>query len=77
MIAVNKELVKVHMEKLEAKKHLRIDLDQDCLRWTPLISNYVISEEERKAETEVGTCVCKTATKVGGFFVYLTNTFSF
>lgn len=53
VIAVNKELVKVHMEKLEAKKHLRIDLDQDCLRWTPLISNYVISEEERKAETEL------------------------
>lgn len=62
VIAVNKELVKEHMEKLEAKKHLRIDLDQDCLRWTPLISNYVISEEERKAETEVGMRVCKTAT---------------
>lgn len=53
VIAVNKDLVKEHMEKLEAKKHLRIDLDQDCLRWTPLISNYVISEEERKAETEL------------------------
>ncbi|XP_061174962.1 histone acetyltransferase KAT6B-like isoform X1 [Saccostrea echinata] len=53
VIAVNKELVKEHMEKLEAKKHLRIELDQDCLRWTPLISNYVISEEERKAESEL------------------------
>lgn len=41
------------MEKLEAKKHLRIELDQDSLRWTPLISNYAISEEERKAESEV------------------------
>lgn len=53
MIAINKDLVKEHMEKLEAKKHLRIELDQDSLRWTPLISNYAISEEERKAESEV------------------------
>ncbi|XP_078316982.1 uncharacterized protein LOC111118300 isoform X4 [Crassostrea virginica] len=53
VIAINKDLVKEHMEKLEAKKHLRIELDQDSLRWTPLISNYAISEEERKAESEL------------------------
>ncbi|KAK3090335.1 hypothetical protein FSP39_011013 [Pinctada imbricata] len=53
VIAIDKDLINEHMTKLEGKKHLRIALDQDCLRWTPLISNYAISEEERKAENEL------------------------
>lgn len=54
MIAVNKKLISDHMEKLAARQHQRIELDQECLRWTPLISSHVISEEERRAESEVG-----------------------
>jgi hypothetical protein len=41
------------MEKLESKKHLRLVPEPDSLRWTPLISNYNITEEEKKAEKEV------------------------
>ncbi|XP_069123759.1 histone acetyltransferase KAT6B-like isoform X3 [Argopecten irradians] len=53
VIAVNKQLVKEHMERLEAKRHQRIELDPDSLRWTPLISSHCINEEERRAETEL------------------------
>lgn len=50
---MNKELIDNYMEKLESKKHLRLVPDPDSLRWTPLISNYNITEEEKKAEKEV------------------------
>lgn len=53
VIAVNKDLINEHMSKLETKKHLRIPLDPDSLRWTPLISSHVIVEEEKLAESEV------------------------
>lgn len=53
VLAIDKELIDNYMAKLEAKKHLRLKLDPDCLRWTPLISNFNISEEEKKAEKEV------------------------
>lgn len=53
VLALNKELIENYMAKLESKKHLRVEPDQECLRWTPLISNYNISEEEKKAEKEV------------------------
>ena len=56
VLAIDKELIDNYMAKLEAKKHLRLKLDPDCLRWTPLISNYNISEEEKKAEKEVVVC---------------------
>ncbi|VDI64229.1 histone acetyltransferase MYST4 [Mytilus galloprovincialis] len=53
VLALNKELIENYMAKLESKKHLRVEPDQECLRWTPLISNYNISEEEKKAEKEL------------------------
>lgn len=53
VIAVNKQLVSEHMERLAGKRHQRIELDAECLRWTPLISSHCINEEERRAETEV------------------------
>ncbi|XP_052068323.1 histone acetyltransferase KAT6B-like isoform X3 [Mytilus californianus] len=53
VLALNKELIDNYMAKLESKKHLRVEPDQECLRWTPLISNYNISEEEKKAEKEL------------------------
>lgn len=41
------------MQKLKSKLQQRIDVDPDCLRWTPLISTQLLLEEEKRAEKEV------------------------
>lgn len=44
------------MEKLEKFKEKRLDLDQDCLRWTPLVvSGTAVMEEEKEVKKEVVT----------------------
>ena len=53
MILVDKKLVNDHMEKLNASKHKRLTVDEDSLRWTPLISSQVLMEEEKQTEKEV------------------------
>lgn len=43
-----------HMEKLEKFKEKRLDLDQDSLRWTPLVvSGSAVLEEELEVKREV------------------------
>lgn len=41
------------METLRARPQLRLTLDPECLRWTPLISLQTLEEEEEMAEKEV------------------------
>ena len=53
-MVVNKTLVSAHMEKVTARKDQRIELDPECLRWTPLISSQTLMDEEHRAELEVG-----------------------
>lgn len=43
------------MQKLKSKLQQRIDVDPDCLRWTPLISTQLLLEEEKRAEKEVSS----------------------
>ena len=53
VILKNKKLVNDHMEKLESSKHKRLGVDEEALRWTPLISSQVLMEEEKQTEKEV------------------------
>lgn len=53
VICVDKNLLKEHMDKLKAKQHERRKLDDEGLRWTPLISTNTLAEEEKKLEKEV------------------------
>ena len=53
VILVDKKLLTDHMEKLNTSKHKRLSLDEDSLRWTPLISSQALMEEEKQTENEV------------------------
>lgn len=53
VLAVNRKVIDEHMERLKAKQHQRIEIDEDSLRWTPLISTQMLSDEEKQAEKEV------------------------
>ncbi|XP_064627200.1 histone acetyltransferase KAT6A-like isoform X3 [Lineus longissimus] len=53
VICVDKNLLKEHMDKLKAKQHERRKLDDEGLRWTPLISTNTLAEEEKKLEKEL------------------------
>ena len=53
VILVDKKLLSDHMEKLNTSKHKRLSLDEDSLRWTPLISSQALMEEEKQTENEV------------------------
>ncbi|XP_071106625.1 histone acetyltransferase KAT6B-like isoform X1 [Haliotis cracherodii] len=54
VISVNRKKIQEYMDKLKLKAHQRLELDAECLRWTPLISNQTLLEEEKRAEKEVG-----------------------
>ena len=53
VISVDKQLVNGHMERLQNSKHKRLVLDEDSLRWTPLVSSQSLMEEEKQTEHEV------------------------
>lgn len=53
-IRVNPAVVEEHREKL-AKRPNRLRLDPDALRWTPIISNQMLFDEESRTEWEVRT----------------------
>ena len=53
VISVDKQLVNSHMERLQNSKHKRLVLDEDSLRWTPLVSSQSLMEEEKQTEHEV------------------------
>uniref|UniRef100_A0A674F372 Histone acetyltransferase n=1 Tax=Salmo trutta TaxID=8032 RepID=A0A674F372_SALTR len=60
LVLVRKEkLVSSHMACLTARPRL-LEVDPDCLRWTPVIvTNTVVSEEEEEEEEEEGDDTCK------------------
>ncbi|CAH1795541.1 unnamed protein product [Owenia fusiformis] len=53
IIQVDKRVVDAHAEKLKKKGVIRLILDPEFLRWTPLISTHTLMEEEKKAEKEL------------------------
>lgn len=54
MLHLNKKLINEHMQRMKAKLQRKLELDPDALRWTPLISNLTLIEEEKRVEKEVG-----------------------
>ena len=53
VLKVNRKSVEEHMVKTEKRRALRIKLDAECLRWTPVVSSQMLLDEERQAEAEV------------------------
>ena len=53
-IAVNEHVMEEYFERQRVRRFPRIDLDEECLRWTPLVSSAMLDEEERRAEIQVG-----------------------
>ncbi|XP_025095589.1 histone acetyltransferase KAT6B-like isoform X3 [Pomacea canaliculata] len=47
------KIISDYMETLRARPQLRLTLDPECLRWTPLISLQTLEEEEEMAEKEL------------------------
>lgn len=57
MLCVDKPALQCHMEKLQSKMHLRLTLDEEALRWTPVLSSNTVEQEEAEAEMQVsGRC---------------------
>ncbi|GIY67061.1 hypothetical protein CDAR_64441 [Caerostris darwini] len=44
IISLSKNVLEEHMSKVLANKHRRIELDPECLRWIPLITNHMYSD---------------------------------
>ena len=53
MISVDWDVVKEHMAKLETRRSIRIKVDPDSLRWTPVISSVMLEIEEKHLKDEV------------------------
>lgn len=54
VLKIRTKVLSKHMEKLGMLKEKRLDLDQECLRWTPLVvSGTAVLEEEKEVKKEV------------------------
>ncbi|XP_023225844.1 histone acetyltransferase KAT6B-like isoform X2 [Centruroides sculpturatus] len=51
-LCIKKKMIEEHMMKVAANKDKRLDLDPECLRWTPLVSNPSFSDEEEDAQNK-------------------------
>ncbi|ESP04027.1 hypothetical protein LOTGIDRAFT_110219 [Lottia gigantea] len=51
VIVKNDKMIEEYLEK--SKKVKRLEIDSECLRWTPLITTHQLQEEEEKVENEV------------------------
>ncbi|GFT14772.1 hypothetical protein NPIL_77884 [Nephila pilipes] len=45
IISLSKKVLEEHMTKVVANRHRRIELDPECLRWIPLITNHMYSDK--------------------------------
>ncbi|KAG8188536.1 hypothetical protein JTE90_004769 [Oedothorax gibbosus] len=45
IISLSKKVLEEHMSKVIANRHRRIELDPECLRWIPLITNQIYSDK--------------------------------
>lgn len=45
IISLSKKVLEEHMTKVLANRHRRIELDPECLRWIPLITNQMYSDK--------------------------------
>ena len=50
----NTDVMEAHKTKLRERSVPRLELDDDCLRWSPLVSSSMLRDQEKMAEKEVG-----------------------
>lgn len=53
VLKIDRKAVDEYMVRTEKRRALRIELDSECLRWTPVVSTQMLLDEERQAEAEV------------------------
>lgn len=52
IIAANTAVIASHMEKLQSASTQRIIIDEDCVRWTPVVSSHIISSPEKSSSPD-------------------------
>lgn len=52
-LCIRKKMIEEHMTKVSANKDKRLDLDPECLRWTPLVSSTSFSDEEEELQNKI------------------------
>ncbi len=57
VLRVDRTSVDDYMSRTAKRRAQRIELDPDCLRWTPVVSTQMLLEEERQAEAEVSLVI--------------------
>ncbi|XP_054717681.1 histone acetyltransferase KAT6B-like [Uloborus diversus] len=60
IISLSKKILDEHMAKVKANQHTRIELDPECLRWIPLVTNTVCSDQKVDDSDESGSEVPST-----------------
>ena len=58
VLAVDRNAIVEYITRISTSKCPRLAVDEESLRWTPLISNSMLLEEERKTEQEVWYFFC-------------------
>ncbi len=53
VVKLRQKVVDEYMQKSERKRKLRIVVDEESLRWSPVISSQMLMDEERQATAEV------------------------
>ncbi len=53
VLRVDRDAISAYMTRTEQRRLRRVTLDDECLRWTPVVSTQMLLEEERQAEAEV------------------------
>ena len=53
VLAIDHNVINSYVAKMRDAKHPRLEVDEEYLRWTPLVSNSMLMEEEWKTEQEV------------------------
>ena len=59
VLAIDHNVISNYVARVMESKHPRLEVDEEYLRWTPLVSNSMLMEEEWKTEQEVGAWVGK------------------
>ena len=53
VLAIDHTVISNYLAKMNDMKSARLEVDEEYLRWTPLVSNSMLMEEEWKTEQEV------------------------
>ena len=56
MLNINYKMVHAHYERIQSRPRRQLDIE--ALRWTPVISDATIEEEESRTQIEVTSVLC-------------------